>query len=945
MSENRVSIIETRETIYFSYVDGQLRQWIVVTGESRLNGPVSTLATIEAGDSVAETRLELTPGVREYRCYAPALWPDHPPVRDAALQLELTDGVVTHTTSVGHHRPWTIYLLSDGCTDYTWVYDNVEAEHSDDAEVTEAELALAEATRGGLLADQNHYNLVHAREVEFYLEHYPEHADRLFEHIRLGNITLNPIYNMCLTCAMSLEELIRQLYPARGWAREQGLDIGYANHQETPTIAWAMVPVLAGSGVEHLVKSILPYECPWAERLEEPPVFVWEGPDGSQLLVRWRNGDYVEGRFVLRGLRATISALHDEIIPRYEGMGADYPFDAVALVGCYGDLAPTTSGLPAKKVATVTAYNAQEWDYPKLVNASHKQFWDDVQRQITARSICVPVVCGDFGTSWDAWPASLAYDFAGWRRAQERSGLADKLAAVLSLLDEEWYEAHRDRLAQGWMNLLYLADHAWNGANDANRALNARLRREWQLTSNRAFDEVIEDGLGVLAKRVPVVGGKHVLVFNGLGWTRHGVVRVAGIEGNPKVHDATTGELVASQAVVEDGDSVLCFEAPAVPSVGYRVFSLGEEKSDLARGPWQAGGCRLEGPFYAVEVSPITGGITSLRDKLRGRELVNRGSPYHLNQALYLSEEVEHTPRSASVRLGSCGPVFAELIVSAELKNTQVTTTITLYSHIDRVDVRNEVEKIPSSERQEFDFAFPFLVPDGRFRFEAPGVILAPEADMRPGAGQAVNAVRHFVDVSSDEYGVTLSQADSGLVEFGHRTTAEDPLAPDTSGSTVLALAMENNIDWHEAIRDQAGASSFVFRFSLRGHSGGFDPVNAVRFGWEDNNELVAIALDGEKSGDLPPGSHSFLSVEPDNVVLTGVKVAEERGLIVRLWECSGHNAEAAVNPTGLGALRAASQTDLLETDTEALAVGQGGTRISVPARGIMSARLVLSKD
>ena len=42
-------------------------------------------------------------------------------------------------------------------------------------------------------------------------------------------------------------------------------------------------------------------------------------------------------------------------------------FSAIGLLGCYGDLAPNTKDLPAKKVATIAAYNAQGWEYPSLM--------------------------------------------------------------------------------------------------------------------------------------------------------------------------------------------------------------------------------------------------------------------------------------------------------------------------------------------------------------------------------------------------------------------------------------------------------------------------------------------------------------------------------------------------------------------------------------------------
>lgn len=945
MPKHRVTVVKTKETIYFSHWAGKLCQWIGVTIENRLERPEQGTVSIVAGGEEAITPLEIAPGVREYRCYAPTLWPHHPPVPDAPLRLVTAEGAVTATTSVGHHRPWTVYLLSDVCTDYTWVYHDEESCRADDAELMEAELALAEATQDAPEANRNHYNTVHAREIEFYLERYPAHAARLFAHIRRGNITLNPFFNMAMTCAMSLEELIRQFYPAREWAKEHGLDIGYANHQETPTITWAMATVLAGSGINHLVKSILPYECPWAKRLEEPPVFAWEGPDGSRVLVRRRNEDYVEGNFVLRDLRSTNTALHEQILPAYEGWGERYPFSAIALVGCYGDLSSQSKDLPAKKAATIAAYNAQGWEYPRLVNASHKQFWDEVDAQIAARRLQVPTYRGDYGASWDAWPVSLAYDAAAWRRAQERAGVADRLAAILFCLDRDWYAAHREELRRGWMNLIYLTDHAWNGANDGNRALNATLRRRWQAAANGAFDAIIADGMAALARRVPTDRERRLLVFNSLGWARTGIVRAEGVDTASHIIDPATGEAMLTQIVEEGGQPVLYFEAHQVPAVGYRTFAVqpADQRAAPVGATWRFAEHGLEGPLYAVKVSPTTGGIVSLYDKARGRELVDADSPYHLNQCLYLSDGVEHTPHVAEVEQGPCGPLFGQLIVRAALKNTKVTTTITLYTNLDRVDIRNEVEKLPTSEKQELDFAFPFRVSGRQYRFEAPGAIITPGAEQRPGAGQAVTAVRHFVDVFNDEFGVTLSQADSYLVEFGHRTTAEDPVEPDPTNSTVLSLALGNAIDWNEVTRDQAGATHFTFRYSLRGHGGGFDPVAAVRFGGEDNNELLAVPLPPAQQGDLPPDAHSFVQVEPAHAILTTLKVAEEEGLIVRLWECAGEEATASVKASGLGSLRAARRTDLLERDGDILPVADSAAALSVRKRGLAAARLLFS--
>ncbi|MCK4375537.1 MAG: hypothetical protein KAX19_09415, partial [Candidatus Brocadiae bacterium] len=289
MSEGEFAIAATKETVFFSRRQGGLCQWIMTTIENRSERSVRGTVTIEAAGEQVTTPLEIGPGVGEYRCYAPALWPERPPTDQAPVRLKVGEATVTSAAAVGHHRPWTVYLLSDVCTDYTWAYGDEQRVRSDDADLTEAEIAQAEATEDGPAPSRNHYNLVHAREVEFYLERYPDRAARLFDHIRRGTITLNPFFNMCLTADMGLEELIRHFYPARAWAVQHGLELAYANHQETPTLTWAMAGVLAGCGVGHLVKSILPHECPWVGRLAEPPIFRWEGPDGSRVLVRRRN--------------------------------------------------------------------------------------------------------------------------------------------------------------------------------------------------------------------------------------------------------------------------------------------------------------------------------------------------------------------------------------------------------------------------------------------------------------------------------------------------------------------------------------------------------------------------------------------------------------------------------------------------------------------------------
>ncbi len=290
------------------------------------------------------------------------------------------------------------------------------------------------------------------------------------------------------------------------------------------------------------------------------------------------------------------------------------------------------------------------------------------------------------------------------------------------------------------------------------------------------------------------------------------------------------------------------------------------------------------------------------------------------------------------IAAGPAGALCASLIVTTSLKEIHVKSTITLYSHLDRIDIRNELAKPTTAERQQLDFVFPFRVPERELRVEYPGVILDPEKEMRPGAGLSAMALRHFVDVFNQEYGVTLTMADSFIIQFGRRTTTEDPRQIDPS-ATIFAMVMGNIYDANEAILDQAGVEKFTFRFSLRGHAGGFNPASAVHFGWEDNNPLEALALAPHQAGILRERQKSLISVQPETAILTYLKPGEEIGLVARVWDCAGEGGPAIVDLAVPSAPAWAVLTDHLERDLHPLEVQNETVSVPLRPRGVTTAR------
>jgi alpha-mannosidase len=729
-------ILGYQETCYFSNIPEsvELGQWIMIRIENQIDHTLKAAVRIEAEGRSADSLIDMPAGTHEYRCFAPRLASGSAGTTAARLTITAEGRSVSALVGAGHFRPWTIHLLSDDCPDYTWGYSTELSYLADSAAVTEAELRVAEAFSSEPTWNRNRYSFAVAREVQFYEQSHDEAENRkLFSRIRDGSFSVNPIPTMSLSCSQGLEDMIRGLYVARGLERKHGIKLAYANHQETPTAAWALASVLVGSGIPYLVKGILPFGTPWTARLEEPPVFFWDGPDGARLLVRRHNLNYNEGAFVLRDLAAITQTVERRLVPEYESRRATYPFCSIGLVGCYSDLNADTRTYALRKATGIAQYNAQGWDYPRIVNSSHELFWDEIERERSG-SVELPVRSGDYGTSWEVWLLTLAGLFARWRRLQERGPLADRMSAIAQAIDSGWIAEAKPVLERGWDDLTSLSDHAWNGADEPNRRLNLSLRRRWAGEAETSFDQLISRALSVVARHASAVsqadshheaalrpdadrlpakaGWEAALVMNGLGWERSAVASIDVAEPDGAVLvDAATGAQVPAQLCRRGGRAVLDFQANELPPLGYRLFLV--QRGAASPEQVSVRGRTIESPHHRLEVDSRSGGIRSLYSKTLGRELVHPGG--ELNRWTYRHEGRDEEVECESIEPGASGPVYGEIHVRTRSRQLSISTTVRLYAGTDRIEIRDEVSKPITSDRQSLHFVFPFDVPRGRF--------------------------------------------------------------------------------------------------------------------------------------------------------------------------------------------------------------------------------------
>jgi alpha-mannosidase len=128
----------------------------------------------------------------------------------------------------------------------------------------------------------------------------------------------------------------------------------------------------------------------------------------------------------------------------------------------------------------------------------------------------------------------------------------------------------------------------------------------------------------------------------------------------------------------------------------------------------------------------------------------------------------------------------------------------------------------------------------------------------------------------------------------------------DDAGN-VLRLTLLRSPKWPDPDADMG---HHHFHYALYPHAGTLKEAQTVRHGWEYNYPLTAVVTTAHP-GPLP-ASHSFVSVSPDNVVLTAVKKAEDsNALIFRVYEWAGKSSTVEFHvPPGA---TAATVTNLME--------------------------------
>ncbi|HTY57338.1 MAG TPA: glycosyl hydrolase [Bacteroidota bacterium] len=852
------------------------------------------------------------------------LLPPETGVRDSAsVRLILRQGehAIEEMVHVPPMRHWTVYVYPHSHVDigYSNTQANVEFIHK--RNIDEG-MKLAEATRNYPEGSRYLWNT----EVMWPFERYyatasADRKKRLIRAVQKGEICLDAAYVNELTTAMSDEEMIQSLRPAREAARLTGKPVDTYVQVDVPGMAWGMVQVMAHEGVRYVMM------MPNAGRGNDSMVsqfryrpFWWVGQDGKSRVLFLNAGSYGAG--MEKGGKTgrpwfgqrDRSKIPDEIKtdnPRADFLDhhlsrelpdlekAEYPYDMFVVTWAMWDNALIDADLPE----AVRSWN-REYAYPHLVISSAHSIMETFEKRYGDR---LPVMRGDFSDYWTDSFGTFARETRLYMNARERLVQAETLWPMLHAAGD----ASRGEFDEAWRNVVMCTEHTFAAENPAEPFFQDAIwegKQRYFMEADYRSRVLIADALAPATDKSngalgpaegPSLGG--VAVLNTNSWAHGGLVTLQPAEsqkGDRVVDDR--GRVLISQRL---STGELLFLAPDIPAFGSGHFRV------VAGSGGAGGNCRfadtvLDNGKLLVQLNRKTGTIVRLIDRTSGRNFADSDVNGGLNAFRWQPARGAGEARSDTVTgiyLKESGPLAGEVVVTSRAPGCRsVTRSVRLISGEPWVEITDVVDKLPLIPKDGIHIGFGFALPGAKTSVDIPWGVMRMEDDQWPAANRAWMTAGHFVDISNDTAGVTWCSLDAPLFESGS-ITGNNTAGWDGKGDvwpghtppspTIYSWVMNNHWFTNTPLTQEGPV---LFRYRILPH-GRFDAAEANRFGVEQCQPLVPVAADKD------PIAKPLLAVANGRVAVTMLKsAADGKGMLLRLRSLSEKDKAAGLSwPAG----------------------------------------------
>jgi hypothetical protein len=831
-------------------------------------------------------------------------------------------------------RHWTLYIVKSAHVDIG-LHDSQYKQRLMSVDFIDRARRLADQTADWPEASRYRYVI---EGLWWWLNYPQDRSERaagevIENYVRRGLFDIGASHSGNHTQVYGAEELCRSAYYARQLRQRWGLAADTMLMVDNNGITWPLVTAYADAGIKHLL--FLPnawnpntvggsrIDVGWDSPL--PHLFYWQGPDEKSRLLVWANPHYITtgDHFGIGTCRKPSGAVlaPDAIAPQMAKqlvlLESRYPYD-VWLVSNYDD--NETPNLRFPELAK--AWNAC-WRWPELRTCGNlSEPFRKVEERFGDR---IATLRGDITGGWAQHPVSTPSLLAMKRSADRLLPVAETLATLARLTDPDFLYP-TIALRRAWEALVCNDEHGYGTSYYKGRPVydTWMQKRDWIERALNTARAESDRALKSLAALVPAEGPS-VFVFNPTLQPRSETVEVELPESCAGFRRIRHSDGTTAPTTAEGGK--LRFRAAEVPPLGYAVFPLTEgDAGTVAKRPC-AKPPSLENAFYRVTFG-ADGTIAGIFDKQLQRQLVDASAPYRCNQFVYT--------RDAHKTFSSPGQATFELETSAlgqtavarlddPVSGAALEQRVTLPTHEKRIDIDNRlahVRDLASPDRwHRFGYyAFPFDVPDGKFRVNLNGCVARPHEDQTGHGTEAYLAARDWTDIGNDRFGVALVQYDSYLVECGKIHADKKAFGQPPATTHLFAYVLN---DWLYAHAYVTGPShiNLRYRYVIRSRAGNLADAGVAQFAERAVTPVLATVIPRAQKGQLPANRNSFLSVDASNVSLLALKLSETpgRGVIARFHETDGRPVAKVGVKLGWGPDLRLTRSSIVEEDRAVL--------------------------
>jgi len=435
-----------------------------------------------------------------------------------------------------------------------------------------------------------------------------------------------------------------------------------------------------------------------------------------------------------------------------------------------------------------------------------------------------------------------------------------------------------------------------------------------------------------------------LIIFNTLSWDRAAVIQLGEFE-KYRIKTAAGTELPSQ---ITEGNQI--FLVKNIPSLGYTFVSLEATEAlpdydtdlSVAETTEQI---TLENTYLKVQIDKHSGAVSSIYHKLLAQEVLSAfGNQVQIfkekmtpqNPAWNINPTYNKHPirlqAQTTVSIKESGPVriTAEVKRISQDPSIEIIQTISLLANTDRVDFSLYMNYYIKSTIVKL--AFPFNVETDTIHCDIPYATIARSIQPKTPAQKAqweIPALK-WVDVSQEDYGVTLiNKSRNGFdarflpkyKSLVRITLLRIPVYPH-AGSPFMSLVPSRK--WHEQ-------SEYFLDYSLYIHKGNWKAAKSFLSAYEFNNSPIYFPVDPHQ-GSLPE-TFTFLRIEPDTVLLTALKLPEDKtdsSLVLRVYEAIGKQTEVVITFPEELTITTVAETDLLELNPKSVRAEQNSLTFNI---------------